>query len=412
MEEFQKLTKKYQVACPTGLTPENTIMIVEDQRDQRMIIAHHLEKLGFRNIKQANNGLEALEAFKRGEPLGVTISSMENEVMGGIDLLRELRDAADLMRTPFALSMIQPSKEKIMLATETGVDEIIVKPYTLKDIMPKARLAFKKFHNPGNPEKVYEFAKGKLRAEDYDAAHAVYTDITAVATTAARPWVGLARCAFKKGDFATAISCLENAEKRNANYVHLFVERGRILAAQDQFDQALVQFRKAIELSPLNPIRYEEVAKLLFEKERYQESIAILEVAIKHELSFAKLHHYLSQAYYAIKDYKLAIRHIKTALRSDEENITYLNQLGICFKESEEFDEANKVYNSVIKLDPENVSALYNKSILLTKREKYDEALKLLGRIITLAPQFTLAQSKKDEIEKLLDDKSRKDAAS
>lgn len=401
MGDRVNLGSEFGIQCPEQLTFDDTILIIEDQQDMRLIVVHHLQKMGFKNIHQFATGMEALgwlEAHKGA--IGVIICAMDMPAMSGIHVLQELKEDPKYQRGPFAMTMSNPSKERIMLATESGVDEILVKPYSLGDIMPKLRNAFKKFHNPYNPEKVYELAKSHFRASKLPEAGHVYERLSQVAEKSARPLVGLARIAVQQKDHKKAMELLKEAEARNKAFVHLYVLRGEIAVARQDFGDAIEQFKKAIELSPLNAMRYEAAAKILFDLDKYQEAVDLLSVALKHELNFPSLHHFLSQGFYALRDYKRAIKHIRSSLNADPENVVYLNQLGIAYKESEMYEDATKVYNSIIKLDPDNKAALYNKAILMKATGNMDEALKILGRILTKYPDFKQAQTKKAEFEK------------
>ena len=395
------LAEEFGITLGKGLDHEDPILLIEDQQDLRLIVAHHLNKLGYRSVRQFTNGHDALH-FMRDNPgtqFAVTICDKEMPVMGGYDYLNELRDNAIYSRTAFAICLDSPDKSEIMLASENGVDGILVKPFSFNDIIPKLRQAYKVFHNPNNPELVYELAKKELRANNLERAEHIYQRLVQNTQRAARPLVGLARVAIEKQDIGTALRLLEEAEQRNKFYVHIYAERGRILVQQDNVEAAIKEFRRAIQLSPLNPIRYEEAAELMFRTEKYKESIDLLTIAVDNQLSFPRLHHYLSQACFALQDYKKSIRHIKQALSIDPENIVYLNQLGICYKESEQYDEASKTYNTVIKLDPNNRSALYNKSIMLATKGQNEEAIKLLKRCLEKHPEFDQARRKLQELE-------------
>jgi tetratricopeptide (TPR) repeat protein len=397
----KSLAEEYGIKMGKQLEHEDPIMLIEDQQDLRLIVAHHLGKLGFSTVKQFANGHEALH-FMKDNPdavFPVTICDKEMPVLGGYDFLSEIKENPIFSRGSFTIELVNPDKEDIMLATENGVDEILVKPFTLKDLVPKLRNAYKKFYNPNNPEQVYELAKAELRAGNLDKSENIFIRLAQSAKGAARPVVGLARIASEKKDTEKALKLLAEAEKRNKFYVLAYVERGRIFTKENKIEEAIEQFKHAIELSPLNPLRYEEAAELLFKKQRYQEAATLLTMALDKNLSFPSLHNYLSQAFYSLKDYKKAIRHIKSALSVEPENITFLNQLGICYKESDQFDEAQKTYNAVIKLDPANKAALYNKSVMLSAKGQHDEAIKLMKRCIEKHPDFEAAKRKLQEIE-------------
>ncbi len=409
MTDIKNLAAEFGIQIPKDIDKNETILLVEHQQDIRLIVAHHLNKIGYRKVVQAANGMEALEQLKKGDgKVSVVISAMDMPIMGGIHLLQEMQDNPQYQRGPFAISIENPSKEKIMYATENGVDGILVKPFSFKDILPKLQQAFRVFHNPENPEKVYEMAKQRLREGNLGEAAMIYERLQVVAKNAARPEVGLARVAFLKGMPDKAMGHLVEAEKRNPHYVPLYVLRGEILSSQKKLEPAIEQFKKAIEISPLNPVRYEAVAQLLFELNEYQKAIDILSIAVRNNLSFPSLHHFLSQGFFALKDYKNATRHVRSALSQEPENVTYLNQLGICYKESGLTEDAMKAYNSIIKLDPDNKSALYNKAVLLHSLNQKGDAVKLLQRLTTKYPDFSTAKSKLSEYEKELADEKNK----
>ena len=255
MTDVKDLAAKYGVQSPGAIEQENLILLIEDQTDMRLIMAHHLNKLGFKNIRQFANGHEALMWMRLGEQkVSMTICDHEMPVMNGFDFLEELKFDVDLTRGPFSITIDNPNREKIMLATESGVDGVMVKPFTLKDIIPKLKEAYKIYHNPNNPELLYEKAKEFLKKDDLDTAKSIYEGLMAVTEKAARPLVGLAQGAQRKKDYKNAEDLLKQAEERNKNYVHLYVERGELFAAQNKTEEAVEQFKIAIKLSPLNQI--------------------------------------------------------------------------------------------------------------------------------------------------------------
>ena len=392
--------KLFNIEMPAKLDPNLPVLVVEDQQDMRLIITHQLQKLQFSKVKQASNGYEALEVLAEHKDIAAIVCDMEMPVLGGLELLNELRERTDLNRPPFCLIMDNVNRERLMLAVEHGVDEILVKPFTLSDIYPKVLTAWKKFHNPRNPEKAYEIAKIHLRNKNWDEAEKVYKVLADSAQKSARPLVGIARVYIGRGDYQKALEFLLQGEQRNKAYVHVFSTRGEIYVLQKKFDDALRAFDQAIMLSPLNPLRYKAAADILMVRERYTDAATLLDKAVKSGLEFKELYNHLSQAYFMLKDYAKAQRYVKSALAMDPDNVTFLNQLGICLKHLEQLDEATKIYNQIIKLDPDNVAALYNKAILCETKGEFADAVKLLDRALRKDPAFTQAKSKLDEIKK------------
>lgn len=400
MGEPVNLAEMFKIPVPGALEFSDPLLIVDDQQDMRLILVHQLKKLGFKTVVHAGSGIDALDALQKMKRVGLMIVDMEMPGLGGIEFLQEVAENPQYLRGPFVLMMDGVSKERVLFAVENGVDEILVKPFTLGDTLPKAREAFKKYHNPKNPEKVYELAKQMYREQKFDIAEKIYATLQQAAPKAARPTVFLARIALQRGDYAKATALLADAEQRNPNYVHTYSVRGEIFAAQQKWDEAIASFTKAIDLSPMNPVRYKAVADLLFKQKRYQDAIATVGKALALGVGFKEMHHYLSQAYYATKDFPAAIKHIRMALQQDPENVTYLNQLGISHKEAEQYEEATKVYNQIIKIDPENKAALYNKAVMLNAQGDTVEAIRILERLIRMRPDFDAAKAKLEEYRK------------
>jgi tetratricopeptide (TPR) repeat protein len=393
------LAAKFNIPTPTQLDLKAPVLVVDDQQDLRLIIAHHLGKLQFAKVIQAANGLEALEAIRNNPNLAAVICDSDMPGMTGMELIAEIRENVGAVRVPFCIAMDHVSKEKIMLAVESGTDEILVKPFTLADIVPKIRSAFKIFHNPKNPERIYELAKTALRDKDLTKAELIYSDLYKSAPKTARPLVGLARIEIERGHTEKALKYLQDAEKNNPNYVHVFSVRGELYAHSGDIENALACYRQGITLSPLNPLRYVSAVALLSKVEKYQEITELLSDAVEREIAFPDLYHYLSQAHYNLRDFKKAIKYIKSALSTDPENVNYLNQLAISYKESDQFEEATKAYNQIIKKDPNNLPALFNKSIMFAHKGQIDEAIKIMERAVLKHPDFAKAKVKLKEMQ-------------
>lgn len=404
----QSLAQKFKLHIPTEMEFSDSIVVVEDQQDLRLILVHHLHKTGYSKVFHANNGFDAFEAVKKAGKSPIILCDMMMPGLGGLDFLGELQEKPELPRGPFCLMMDSASKEKVMLAFEVGVDEVITKPFTMADILPKLKAAFKKFHNPANPEKVYELAKSYWRDGHLNEAAHLYKELADSAQKAARPWVGLARVALKTGDTKEALRYLTEAESHNANYVHLFAVRGSVYASMNDWNNAIANYTHAIKLSPLNPVRYHDAVEMLFKVNRYQEAVDLLYLAEGHQLDFPNIHHFASQGLFALHDFKGATKYIRRALHADPENVVYLNQLGICLKEAEDFDEAQKTYNKVIKLDPDNLSALYNKAVMFHAKGDMAEAIKLLERLVKKHSGFAQGKTKLEEYRQ--ESKSKKTA--
>ncbi len=394
---LENLVKELKI--PSRINTDEFLIVIEPQQELRAILVHHLKKIGFQNVIHTYNAYEAMSKMFSTKNISSVICNMELPLMSGIEFLQELRETNDLKRPPFTMTISTPSKAHIMYALENGVDEILVKPYTLNDIAPKLQSAFKKFYNPHNPERIYELSKYHLRRQDYDKAKIIYELLKKTNPESARPLVGIAKCLIYQNKISEAISVLDEAIAKNPYYVHAFSLKGEILFNQNDLIQGLENFKKAIQLSPLNPFRYEKTVDIILKLQKYDDAIEILNLAIQNKLDFPPIYHSLSKLYYIKKDYKLAIKYIKEALISEPNSTVYLNLLAISYKEIGDTTEALKTYNTALKINPDDLTSLYNKGILCYSMNKFDEALKIFERIYAKDPSFQDVGAKLKEIQ-------------
>lgn len=387
------------IDLPQDMDANLPILVVDAQDDLRLIIAHQLSLLKFKNILQARDSLLGYQMLSDHKNVSLVICSLELPDVNGLEFLDEIREETSVNRPPFCLTMYNANKDKIMLAVEKGVDEILVKPFPLSDIIVKAQKAFFTFNNPRNPEKLYEIAKRHVRANEMEQAERIYTNLAELSKSA-RPWVGLARIAKIRGQKHHALDLLVQAERNNPHFVHLYSERATMQLEAGEPEKALASYKQAIDISPLNPIRYIKCAEILNQHKQFESVVELLELAVAKDISAPDIFHHLSQACYYLKEYKKAIRYIKRALSGDPQNSLYLNQLALSHKATGDMGEANKVYNQAIKIDSENFQAQYNKAIMLTEQGKKKEAIRILRRLVKKFPKFKQAKDKLASLQK------------
>ncbi len=111
------------------------ILVVDDLPMIRNIVKDILAKLGYINVKDAENGMQALEKAKL-EKFDLILLDWNMPVMQGIDVLRELRKTEVYKNTPIIMITAEAEKEKVIAAIKEGVTDYIVKPFkpsTLKE---------------------------------------------------------------------------------------------------------------------------------------------------------------------------------------------------------------------------------------------------------------------------------------
>jgi two-component system chemotaxis response regulator CheY len=393
------LFARFKLPQPDSMSLNIPILVAEPSSELGLIVVHFLEKAGFSNVRREKDGQIALQSLQK-EPAAVIFAASELPSCSGLDLLKELREDPSYQRGAFILITQAMNKSEVMLAVESGVNELLVRPFTAGDIPPKIRSAYASYNNPRNPERLYEAAKQLLRAKHFDKAHEIYSALAEANATAARPHVGLARCYMAENKFDKALEEAVHAVQKNASFVHAYSLRADIYLSLERIEEGIADLKKAVDLSPLNVARIEHCCEVLLKRNMTKECVDILNKAIAAGLDHPYVTERLGYCYFLEKDYQNAQKYLKEAVRLEPENVSFLNSLAICYRDAKNFDESISIYNRIIKKDPENYQILYNKALVLSYKSAIPEAAKLLRRVLQIRPDFEKAAQKLIEIER------------
>lgn len=126
------------------------VLIVEDNLVNQRILAQQLRKLGS-TVHVANHGGEALDLIREtvyyqgreadGRPLSVILMDLEMPVMDGLTCVRKIRamEAEGLINghLPIIAVTANARSEQVLMAKETGMDDVMPKPFRILQIRTK-----------------------------------------------------------------------------------------------------------------------------------------------------------------------------------------------------------------------------------------------------------------------------------
>jgi len=117
---------------------ELKVLLVDDNEHMRTIVSTILKGIGILNVREAQDGSQALEAL-RTWPADLAIVDFRMEPMDGVDFTRLVRNAAD-SRNPFLPIIMMTGfadRPRVEEARDAGVTELIVKPVTARAIIDR-----------------------------------------------------------------------------------------------------------------------------------------------------------------------------------------------------------------------------------------------------------------------------------
>ncbi|MDE1942143.1 MAG: chemotaxis response regulator CheY [Betaproteobacteria bacterium] len=116
-------------------------LVVDDFSTMRRIVRNLLKELGFTNVQEAEDGVDALQKLA-GSNFDFVVSDWNMPNMTGIELLRKIRSDPALKHLPVLMVTAEAKKENIIEAAQAGASGYIVKPFTAATLDEKLKKIF------------------------------------------------------------------------------------------------------------------------------------------------------------------------------------------------------------------------------------------------------------------------------
>lgn len=118
----------------------------------RAMVRQSLTSLDFKRISEANDGTSAFtalnKAFEENDPFQLIISDWNMPKMKGIDLLKKVRAESWGKKIPFIMLTAEAERANIIEAMQAGVDNYIIKPFTIDAMKLKLTQTYDKLNKP------------------------------------------------------------------------------------------------------------------------------------------------------------------------------------------------------------------------------------------------------------------------
>ena len=122
--------------------PNMKILVVDDFSTMRRIVRNLLKELGFANVQEAEDGVDALNKLRSENNFEFVVSDWNMPNMTGIELLRAIRADAALKHLPVLMVTAEAKRENIIEAAQAGASGYVVKPFTAATLDEKLKKVF------------------------------------------------------------------------------------------------------------------------------------------------------------------------------------------------------------------------------------------------------------------------------
>lgn len=119
------------------------ILVVDDFPTMRRIVRNLLKELGFNNVDEAEDGVDALNRL-RNDSFGFVVSDWNMPNLDGLEMLKQIRADDNLKHLPVLMVTAEAKKENIIAAAQAGANGYVVKPFTAATLEEKLNKIFEK----------------------------------------------------------------------------------------------------------------------------------------------------------------------------------------------------------------------------------------------------------------------------
>ena len=139
--EFSALLTRTFTRKPEQLATQEKrpgqVLVVDDQEDNRILIARYLTQAGYQ-VRQAGNGQEALSAIRLEQP-DVILMDVIMPGANGFDVCRQLKLDPETLDIPLVLITGLHSKEDRVAGKDAGADDFLSKPVYPEELLARVR---------------------------------------------------------------------------------------------------------------------------------------------------------------------------------------------------------------------------------------------------------------------------------
>ncbi|WP_028584747.1 response regulator [Desulfogranum mediterraneum] len=120
------------------MSSELNILIVDDSKVIRSMLADALKSVGYHNVISVANGKEAIDMLLQVK-VDLVISDWNMPICSGFDLLKSIRQSEGYKDLPFIMLTSEKGNESFKAAMEAGATDYIKKPFLKEDVALKIK---------------------------------------------------------------------------------------------------------------------------------------------------------------------------------------------------------------------------------------------------------------------------------
>lgn len=169
---------------------------------------------------------------------------------------------------------------------------------------------------------------------------------------------------------------------------------GKLYHASGRTDEAIVLFKKAIEINPRDADSYNNLAAVSYEPgKNEQEIIRLFKKAVNHNPTHAKAYYNLGKLYGDIGDYEQAVPSLKKAIQLNPNYVEAYNKLGVVYGKTGKREEAIELIKKALAINPSYGEGYRSLGSLYNDMGMKEESIASLKKAVMIDPNDAVAHT-------------------
>jgi tetratricopeptide (TPR) repeat protein len=196
-----------------------------------------------------------------------------------------------------------------------------------------------------------------------------------------------------RGKTDEAIAQYRRAVEIYPRYTEALNNLGLALLNKGEKEEAIAQYRKALDVDPNhNRARY-NLASALAQVGQLNEAADQYRQVLRNEPDLVMAHNALAVTLDSLGQTEEAIAQYRQVLKAQPADIEVLNHLGLALAKAGRLDEASGTYREAIRVDPHYVDAYCNLGTVLSQKGEIRQAIDCWQQCLAIQPNQTIVQN-------------------
>ncbi len=150
--------------APAPTDTRRRVLLIEDDADIAEAIGYQMQKAGL-HVRVARTGEEGLEAVRKGVDL--VLLDLNLPGMDGLEVCRMIRRQPATAHVPIIIVSARADEVDRVLGLEMGADDYVVKPFSLKELAARAKVALRRSSVAGEAPQGYRDENWEIEFDAY-----------------------------------------------------------------------------------------------------------------------------------------------------------------------------------------------------------------------------------------------------